>query len=263
MITKEYILHEDGMFYQRESIMTPIVDQHNLIKSCKLGDTMQVSNYKHKLSFPDRHRTEEVNHMSYNLAEYIGVDNTMYAFVSISKFKFPNANLYKHRDDDGNEYNLMYPFPVTEEHGFSCNRTPAFEPRYAQLYIMHKIEKRHGIERDQFTAADPYLFGITNDDKTPVIFNLPNVFDNGRICTGHDYGRDLNQFHNVTQVVEHLTKELFASPANNDLRACESQERQHLCFDIDGVHINNTTKPTGRFMTEMTYAPAVEFTNSI
>jgi len=263
MITKEYILHEDGMFYQRESIMTPIVDQHNLVKACKLGDTMQVSDYKHRFNFSDRHRPEEINQTSFRLAEYIGVSDTMYAFVSITKFKFPNANLYKHTSDDGNEYNLMYPYPVNEQHGFSCNVTPAFNPMYADLYIMHKIEKRYGVTDDQFTAADPYLFGITKDDKTPVIFNLPNVFDNGRICTGSDYGRDLGGFHNVCQVIEHLTKELFASPANNDLRAPESQERQYLCFDIDGIHINNSTKPTGRFMTEMAYSPAVEFANSI
>lgn len=252
------------MFYQRETVMTPIIDQHNLIKTCKLGDTMQVSNYIHKFKFTDRYRPTEANYMSYNLAEYIGVDNTVYAFVSIDEFKFPNANLYKYTDDDGNPHNLMYPYPVTEQHGFSCNKTPAFKPKYAQLYIMHKIEKRRGIDyNDLFTAQDPYLFGITHDDQTPVIFNLPNVFDNGRICTGQDYGRDLNQFHNVTQVVEHLTKELFASPANNDLRASESQEKQYLCFDENGNHINNTTKPTGRFITDMTYSPAVEFANSI
>lgn len=251
------------MFYQRETVMTPIVDQHNLIKACKLGDTMQISNCEHRLNFPDRYRPEEINQISYNLAEYIGVTNTIYAFVAIRKFKFPNANLYKHTDDNGDEYNLMYPHPVTEANGFSCTITPAFDPKYAQLYIMHKIDKRRGINGDQFSASNPYLFGITNTDRQPVMFNLPNVFDTGRICTGHDYGRDLTRFHNVTQVVEHLTKELFASPANNDLRAGESQEKHYLSFDTDGIHINNTTKPTGRFMTEMTYAPAVEFAKSI
>lgn len=262
MITKEYILHEDGMFYQRESIMTPIVDQHNLIKACKLGDTMQVSEYKHRFKFNDRYRPDEVNNISYQLAQYIGVENTMYAFISIDQFKFPNANLCKHDNDENSDINLMYPYPVNEDYGFSCSVTPAFKPRYAQLYIMHRIEKSYGMEHDRFTASDPYLFGITNDDKKPVIFNLPNVFDNGRICTGSDYGRDLDQFHNVCQVIEHLTKELFASPANNDLRAPEFQEKNYLCFDTDGNHINNTTKPTGNFMTEMTYTPAVEFTNS-
>lgn len=261
MITKEYILHEDGMFYQRESVMTPIVDQHNLIKACKLGDTMQISSYKHRFDFNDQYRPDEKRYMSYRLSEYIGVNDTVYAFVSINRFNFPNSNLLECSDDEGT-YFLMFPSANTDNYPNAIDSiiTPAFKPEYAQLYIMHKI---HVTDSNQFTAGYPYLFGITNDDRKPVVFNLPNVYDNGRICTGTDYGRDLDQFHNVTQVVEHLTKELFASPANNDLRASESQERQYLCFNEQGLHVNNKIKPTSRFMTEMSYAPAVDFANSL
>lgn len=266
MITKEYILHEDGMFYQRESIMTPIVSQQNLVKSCKLGDSMSVSSLTHRFRLVTDERTEEVTELHYKLAEYIGVSTTAYAFVNIPSFKFPRANLKSqtvyNTDGSSEEAVLLFPRPVTHENGaFTPDLTPAFEPRYADLYILHKIDMNQGTRGTNFVVHNPYLFGILKDDKTPVVFNLPNIYDNGRICTGNDYGIDLEQFDNIHSVIKHLTTEIYRSPANNDLRASEEQELKYLRFDLHGNHINNDDKPKGRFINELTYAPAVDFTN--
>ena len=73
--------------------------------------------------------------------------------------------------------------------------------------------------RDSMTA---YLFGIHKASRNIVTFNLPNIYDDGRICGGGDF-RDPELIESTMPIgylqtaVTNLMDTLFQSPCNRDL----------------------------------------------
>ena len=88
--------------------------------------------------------------------------------------------------------------------------------------------------------STPYIFMLPPSAQGPVAPKIPNVHDNGKICTGTDYkNRNDEDVKNTDNLPLHHIKYglncLHEAPANPDLR---DNDRQYMQWDEDGVQID-------------------------
>ena len=86
-----------------------------------------------------------------------------------------------------------------------------------------------------------YLFGIHKKTNEVVTFNLPNIYDDGRICTGRDFRGEQNKSyytHQLPELLSHLMNVIYTAPFNEDLRMAPRQEQSFVLFTEEGYSVD-------------------------
>lgn len=243
-IRSEIILHEDGNFYRRDVRESIIQDVSSAIK-----ESITDSSYEHsmlpagyvQLDHPiDNSFTAKLNHpytCSVNAGD--GTNKMFHVFVKlIDGFPFPKANLV--RNDRASEiaaeecYNIT---PATSDQlhkkAFYCNHDYDMYVCIKDLSI--RANNTPHIRNTQRVPV-AYLFGVHKTTRDVVTFNLPNIFDDGRICTGPDFcdrSDKVYEAHELHKYVSRLVGCLHDAPFNNDLRR-DDIDQFHLIVNKDG-----------------------------
>jgi len=243
-IRSEIILHEDGNFYRRDvreliiqdvssAIKESITDsnyEHSTLPAGYVSVEHQIDDYKTTLNHP---YTYTVNTgMSHNI-------KMIHVFVKlIDGFPFPKANLVKNdtasRISTEECYNIT---PATSEQlhkkAFYCNHD---YDMYVCIKDLSLRANNNPHIRNTQRVPVAYLFGVHKKTNQVVTFNLPNIFDDGRICTGVDFcdpSDKVYKAHELHDYVSRLVKCLQDAPFNNDLRR-EDIDCHHLIVNKDG-----------------------------
>ena len=92
-----------------------------------------------------------------------------------------------------------------------------------------------------------YIFGIHNDTNKLHTFNIPNVYDDGRICTGDSFntanliGTESKPIHHMNEVVTNAMKVIHTAPANRDLSYPEIDEMLMMWdSNFKTMHVNTS-----------------------
>ena len=241
---KEYILANDGVFYSREIITTPITNQRNLVERCQFNETLNLNKCVNRLEINDPNTDK--HSLAYSSCYYEAYYDSDYSrkhiFVPIYAFPFPKADLSKEevsRTDDHitYEHKLM---PNQYSRDFGNRVIPKYTPRFYsdehQMYIHFSIcdsNYQNGLIGSR-TVSYPTLFAVNKTTKEPVTIDLPNVYDTGKICTGDSYGNiDGRSDISTHDIVRNTLNELFTSPANVDLYPNENYVKAYLSFTDD------------------------------
>ena len=255
-ITEEIILQPDGKFYKRKAVTTYLMSQEEAIQKVKAKPIYQVC------PIPVNN-AECATYFS----SYAGDDaHAFYLTTEIPEYPFPGAHIQPRRDDDGNTRYLLHMQRDSQlDNDIISNdalqHTPAYIPNVNErLYLT----MRYTYMDRSIETGEPMLFlhdqGATNKSYA---LNLPNIFDGGRICTGNEWPRRLDNC-NLTQVMGlHISQveHILTSLANNDLRS-RDLEMRHLTFDVEGKHINTVPPAEGskHFFQEITNEQILLFT---
>lgn len=259
---REYILGPDGVFYSREVVTTPITDQHTLVDRCKFKEELLVQNNLNRflVKDPDESKSVQVTYTrGYFEGFYKQVPSIKQVFVPITCFPFPKAKLRIDPEADPEDefkYNLSpyNPTAVNTQNTVNPAITPSYCNNNYKLFLYFAVSQGElNPSKNYFSVRDPYLFAVNIETNEPVVVNLPNVFDTGRLCTGTDYGK-IDGETNIRDVVNVLLKELFTSPANSDLMPSDSQRRTHLTYSELGV-LKQPTKEQSKVSASGFFSP--------
>lgn len=268
---REYILGPDGVFYSREVVTTPITDQQQLVERCKFKQELIVPNNlsRFKIADTDESKEVEINYASgYFEGFYKDASSSKYVFVPINCFPFPKALIKL--DQEVSVHNDEYKYTLhparanlADERFKSTPFTPHYFNNYYQLFIMLPITQGRLSEfKNSFSTTAPYLFAVNKETKEPVVINLPNIFETGKICTGDDYAY-ISEETSLRGVVRKLLTELVTSPANTDLMPSQHEMRKHLTFNHLGA-LKHPSKEDSKvsdngFFTPCDRGPIVDF----
>ena len=237
---REYILGPDGVFYSREVITTPIVNQHKLVERCKFADELIIQNNLNRFEIGDTDASKEIkNTYSYGYYEgfYKTNDQQKHIFVPLMSFPFPKAKIQKYTSDELPEMYQLLPTGHANSPSdvITTKMTPYYYSRFINMYVYFNLTQlRYSDASNCYRVSEPYLFGVTRESNEPVVINLPNIFETGKICTGDSYG-DVGGLIHTREVVTKVITELTTSPANWDLYPPESQFTKHLMYNEMGV----------------------------
>jgi hypothetical protein len=226
-LRQEIILGPDGKFIKRETRESVIADADTAITACMRDDTLCMSNIP--ISIPVLNREY---HCYYAHNSGINPEHC-YAFVNLADgFPLPGAKFRP--SDKQNIYHLFVP-SYREREGENDTPDDVVEPTDIPMYnntdyaiwVMIRFNCRHlGTKDAKLQHANEsmtaYLFGIHKESRNITTFNLPNIYDDGRICGGNDF-RDEQLIHSPMPIghlqtaVTYLMNVLFKSPCNRDL----------------------------------------------
>ena len=253
-ITEEIILQPDGKFYKRKSITSYLMTQEEAIQKVKAKPIYQVC--------PIPVDTDGLTFFS----NYAG-DNSdsFYLTTEIGQYPFPGASISPNEDEDGNtKYLLCMPrgSDSIPDDIVRLETTPAYQPNKDERLF---ITVRYTFDDGELRSEDPILFLYDYATGKSYSLNLPNIYDSGRICTGNDWPRMRTGYVKQAVDLHKLQLEhIMTSHANNDLRD-RGLEYKHLCFDIEGKHLNPVKPKDGskRFFQEITNEQILLFTTWI
>lgn len=282
-LRQEIILGPDGKFIKRETRESVIADADTAITACMRDDTLRMSNIP--VSIPVLNREY---HCYYAHNSGINPEHC-YAFVNLADgFPLPGAQFRLTNNPDLVE---LYVLSDPERRGERPVPEDVVEPNDMVMYnnadysmwMMIRFNCRHlGTKdaklqstRDTMTA---YLFGIHKQSRNIVTFNLPNIYDDGRLCGGGDF-RDERLIENSMPIyylqtaVTNLMNALFKSPCNRDLYYIE-QVNQHCVWyrsDNDFVTVPTSKmtdyyeeyKPSSRFFQDITNSNLIDFASCL
>lgn len=259
---REYILGPDGVFYSREVITTPIVNQHMLVDRCKFKEELIVQDNLNRFEIKDTDTSRSVQ-MTYANGYYEGFykNNQLakHIFVPITSFPFPKANIIHVQEEAtaNPSYNYkLHPRASGQltEGVIQTPMTPYYSSPYYKMFLFFSVtQSSNSISSNSFSVSAPFLFAVNKETKEPAVLNLPNIFETGKICTGDDYGSLAGAKH-IRAVVEKVTKELFTSPANTDLFPPSSQYSKHLMYNEMGV-LGNAEKEDSKIKDSGFFTP--------
>ena len=253
-ITEEIILQSDGKFYKRKSVISYLMSQEEAIQKVKAKPIYQVC--------PVPIDADGNTYFS----SYAG-DNTgsFYLTTEIGQYPFPGAQLERREDDEGNTKLVLCMYSSREsapDNMVRVETTPAYQPNKDERLF---ITIRYTYDEGDIRSEDPMLFLYDDATDKSYALNLPNIFDGGRICTGNDWPRMRTGYvRNALNLHLEQIDHIMTSHANNDLRNREL-EFKHLCFDVDGKHLNPVKPENGskRFFQEITNEQILLFTTWI
>ena len=146
--------------------------------------------------------------------------------------------------------------------------------RFNCRYLGSKTAKLQA-SRDSMTA---YLFGIHKASRNIVTFNLPNIYDDGRLCGGQDFKdpelvQSTMPISYLQKAVTNLMDTLFKSPCNRDLYYSEVVNAHAWWYrsgnEFATVPTNAMTdfdedyKPHGRFFQDITNSNLIDFASCL
>jgi hypothetical protein len=225
-LRQEIILGPDGKFIKRETRESVIADADSAIASCMRDDTLRMSNIP--VSIPVLNKEY---HCYYAHNSGVNPENC-YAFVNLADgFPLPGAN-FKATDDE-RIWQLYIPHERDEDRGelpdswYQPNDLPMYNNEDYSMWVMIRFPCRYlGTKKAKLhhynEPALAYLFGIHKESRNLVTFNLPNIYDDGRICGGNDFkdeqlSRAQQPIGYLQTAVTNLMKVLFESKCNRDL----------------------------------------------
>jgi hypothetical protein len=282
-LRQEIILGPDGKFIKRETRESVIADADTAITACMRDDTLRMSNIP--VSIPVLNREYQCYY-----AHNSGVNpEHCYAFVNLDDgFPLPGA---KFRQTDNQDLYELYILSDSERRGERSEPEDVVQPsdmvmynntdysmwmmiRFNCRYLGSKTAKLQQ-SRDPMTA---YLFGIHKASRNIVTFNLPNIYDDGRLCGGGDF-RDERLIENnmpiqyLQTAVTNLMNIMFKSPCNRDLFYSELVNAHAWWYKRDNefatVPTNAMTdfdedyKPHGRFFQDITNSNLIDFASCL
>ena len=269
-LRQEIILGPDGKFIKRETRESVIADADTAITACMRDDTLRMSNIP--VSIPVLNKEY---HCYY--AHNSGINpESCYAFVNLADgFPLPGANFKA--TDHLDLWKLYIPSERDAERGelpeswYQPNDIPMYNNTDYAMWVMMRFQCR-GLgtkeakllpSRDTTTA---YLFGIHKESRNIVTFNLPNIYDDGRICGGSDF-RDPELIESTMPIgylqtaVTNLMKPLFESPCNRDLYYQERVDQHCLWYRDNNDFVTIPTSKMTRYDQE--YKPSSAFFQDI
>jgi len=250
-IRSEIILHEDGNFYRRDVRESIIQDVSSAIKESITDSAYEHStlpagyvSLEHQI---DDYKTT-INHpYTYTVNAGNGTNKMFHVFVKlIDGFPFPKAKLVKNdraSEIAAEEFYNITPARLGELHkkAFYCNYDYDMYVCIKDLSL--RVNNNPHIRNTQRVPV-AYLFGVHKRTNQVVTFNLPNIFDDGRICTGPDFcdpSDKVYKAHELHDYVSRLVKCLHEAPFNNDLRR-EDIDCHHLIVNKDGFCAPSTIR---------------------
>jgi hypothetical protein len=281
-LRQEIILGPDGKFIKRETRESVIADADTAITACMRDDTLRMSNIP--VSIPVLNKEYQCYY-----AHNSGVNpEACYAFVNLADgFPLPGA---KFRPTERRDiYNVFIPSQRERE----GEDTPdnVVEPtdmvmynntdysmwlmmRFPCRYLGSSTAKLH--QSNDTTTA--YFFGIHKASKNIVTFNLPNIYDDGRLCGGQDF-RDERLINEPMPIgylqtaVTNLMDALFKSPCNRDLYYSERVNAHAWWYRRDNefatIPTNAMTdfdedyKPHASFFQDITNSNLIDFASCL
>ena len=226
-LRQEIILGPDGKFIKRETRESVIADADTAITACMRDDTLRMSNIP--VSIPVLNREYHCY-----FAHNSGINpECCYAFVNLADgFPLPGAKFRP--SDKQNIYHVFIP-RERERNGEDDIPANVIEPTDMAMYnntdyamwVMMRFPCRYlGTKEAKLLhwqdTTTAYLFGIHKESRNIVTFNLPNIYDDGRICGGRSF-RDERLVQGSTPIgylqtaVTNLMEVMFESPCNRDL----------------------------------------------
>lgn len=269
-LRQEIILGPDGKFIKRETRESVIADADTAITACMRDDTLRMSNIP--VSIPVLNREY---HCYY--AHNSGINpEACYAFVNLADgFPLPGANFKA--TDHLDLWKLYIPNERDAERGelpeswYEPRDIPMYNNTDYAMWVMMRFPCR-GLgtkEAKLYQSNDTttaYLFGIHKESRNIVTFNLPNIYDDGRICGGQDF-RDPELINASKPIgylqtaVTNLMKALFESPCNRDLYYQERVDQHCLWYRDNNDFVTIPTSKMTRYDQE--YKPSSAFFQDI
>ena len=282
-LRQEIILGPDGKFIKRETRESVIADADTAITACMRDDTLRMSNIP--VSIPILNKEY---HCYY--AHNSGVNpEHAYAFVNLAdgfplpgaKFKpTDNPNLWQlfvprdreRRGEDDMPDNIVEPTDMVMYNNTDYSMWMMI--RFNCRYLGSKTAKLQQ-SREPMTA---YLFGVHKASKNIVTFNLPNIYDDGRLCGGGDF-RDERLIETSMPIqylqtaITNLMDKMFKSPCNRDLYYSERVNAHAWWYKRDNefatVPTNAMTdfdedyKPHASFFLDITNSNLIDFASCL
>ena len=225
-LRQEIILGSDGKFIKRETRESVIADADSAIASCMRDDTLRMSNIPVSIPVLNKEYHCYYAHNSGINPEYC------YAFVNLADgFPLPGAN-FKQTDDE-RIWQLYIPHERDEERGelpdswYQPNDLPMYNNTDYSMWLMIRFPCRYlGTKQAKLHQSNEpaiaYLFGVHKESRNIVTFNLPNIYDDGRLCGGNDFKDEQlasgsKPIGYLQTAVTNLMKVLFESKCNRDL----------------------------------------------
>lgn len=282
-LRQEIILGPDGKFIKRETRESVIADADTAITACMRDDTLRMSNIP--VSIPVLNREY---HCYYAHNSGINPEHC-YAFVNLADgFPLPGAKFRP--SDKQNIYHLFVP-SHREREGENDTPDDVVEPNDMVMYnntdysmwLMIKFNcrslgtKEAKLHQSQDTTT-AYFFGIHKSSRNIVTFNLPNIYDDGRLCGGQDFrDEQLAQrpmpIYYLQTAVTNLMNTLFKSPCNRDLYYHERVNAHAWWYkdndDFATVPTNAMTrydeeyKPHASFFQDITNSNLIDFASCL
>lgn len=282
-LRQEIILGPDGKFIKRETRESVIADADTAITACMRDDTLRMSNIPVSIPVLNKEYQCYYAHNSGINPEYC------YAFVNLADgFPLPGA-CFIQSDVDNNLWKLFIPTEREREEGpipasmVEPNDIPMYNNTDYSMWLMMRLPCRYlgskTAKLHQYTdSTTAYLFGIHKASRNLVTFNLPNIYDDGRLCGGRDF-RDERLVQSPMPIsylqtaVTNLMDVLFKSKCNRDLYY-EDHVYKHCVWykrDNDFVTIPTSAmtdyyeeyKPDGRFFLDITNSNLIDFASCL
>jgi hypothetical protein len=226
-LRQEIILGPDGKFIKRETRESVIADADTAITACMRDDTLRMSNIPVSIPVLNKEYQCYYAHNSGHNPE------ACYAFVNLADgFPLPGASFIQ-TDVDNNLWKLFIPTERERREGplpesmVEPTDIPMYNNTDYSMWLMMRLPCRHlgskTAKLHQSTdTTTAYLFGIHKASRNIVTFNLPNIYDDGRLCGGQDFRDDqLIQgpmpIGYLQTAVTNLMDVLFKSKCNRDL----------------------------------------------
>jgi hypothetical protein len=281
-LRQEIILGPDGKFIKRETRESVIADADTAITACMRDDTLRMSNIP--VSIPVLNKEYQCYY-----AHNSGVNpEACYAFVNLADgFPLPGAkfrpterrDIYhvfipSQREREGEDLpdNIVEPTDMVMYN--NTDYSMWLMMRFPCRYLGSSTAKLH--QSNDTTTA--YFFGIHKASKNIVTFNLPNIYDDGRLCGGQDF-RDERLINEPMPIgylqtaVTNLMDALFKSPCNRDLYYSERVNAHAWWYRRDNefatIPTNAMTdydeeyKPHASFFQDITNSNLIDFASCL
>ncbi len=252
-LDQEFILRSDGKFYKRTTVISPVQNADQMLSAVKDDGIPVVYPFNQLLNLPAIGKSFNVQSMLYS-----NQTNHVYTITELNEFPFPESWLAK--PDDGDHYNLGV---NNTDRDYTGPRSLIWNPTVdnLKLYLLVSINFK------EYSICNPILF-VVDQTKTPYVPNIPNVYDDGRICTGDDYKKEFRNKDEAMLIHAENMYNMYRTPCNNDLRN-HAVEKQYIKFTGDGSTIPTLETPgiisdnDFRFYIKCTNSKVIDFLKNV
>jgi len=247
---QEYILDSDGNFCRRTVVTTPIADADNVLSRVKDDGVPVHYPFDHSMNITGIDGQDLPHTMRF--MTYSSTPHLVHVVTALPYFPFKGAHLIA-SEEYSESYNVFIPSgrerrsnQTIVKHG-NLKWLPVMDGYYLFSYVNYNCLDS--------LVNQMYIFAVK--DEKAYFPNLPNIFDDGRLCAGDDYDSHLRSGTSFKGIMDTHAKNLqlfYNAPCNNDLRNFQI-EKYAVLFDEDG-----NTKPApnkellSRFYKECTHS---------
>ena len=282
-LRQEIILGSDGIFIKRETRESVITRADNAITQCTREDALCMSN------IPTQIRVNGRDHLMY-VAHNQGIDPEFAYSVVHLPLGFPLPGAYLTNDEGKIVLRPRNNHSDASPEHFQVQDFYYYNSDY-EIYVMNKFPVTYvGSHRARLMRTQEirsWLFAVCvhengiNKVGDVITFNLPNIYDDGRICGGQDYRIDdlVNNnnglpIYKIYDCTAELASKLYESPCNNDLYSREigdahikikrTESGEHITCSTSAMEETNPEyKPSSSFYKPVTNATILDFVSCL